>query len=33
MGRNSMTTKELTLPDIGEGVTEGEMVAWLVKGS
>lgn len=25
-----MATK-LTLPDIGEGVTEGEMVAWLVK--
>jgi len=26
-----MATKDLTLPDIGEGVTEGEMVAWLVK--
>lgn len=26
-----MATKNLTLPDIGEGVTEGEMVAWLVK--
>lgn len=26
-----MATKDLTLPDIGEGVTEGEMVTWLVK--
>lgn len=26
-----MSTTNLTLPDIGEGVTEGEMVAWLVK--
>jgi pyruvate dehydrogenase E2 component (dihydrolipoamide acetyltransferase) len=26
-----MATRDLTLPDIGEGVTEGEMVAWLVK--
>ena len=26
-----MATKDLSLPDIGEGVTEGEMVAWLVK--
>lgn len=26
-----MATKNLTLPDVGEGVTEGEMVAWLVK--
>ncbi len=28
---NLMSTTNLTLPDIGEGVTEGEMVAWLVK--
>ena len=26
-----MSTVELKLPDIGEGVTEGEMVSWLVK--
>lgn len=26
-----MATKEVKLPDIGEGVTEGEMVKWLVK--
>ncbi len=26
-----MAIKEITLPDIGEGVTEGEMVKWLVK--
>lgn len=26
-----MATKDVVLPDIGEGVTEGEMVAWLVK--
>jgi pyruvate dehydrogenase E2 component (dihydrolipoamide acetyltransferase) len=26
-----MATKDVKLPDIGEGVTEGEMVKWLVK--
>ena len=26
-----MSTVELKLPDIGEGVTEGEMISWLVK--
>ncbi len=26
-----MATKEIKLPDIGEGVTEGELVGWLVK--
>jgi pyruvate dehydrogenase E2 component (dihydrolipoamide acetyltransferase) len=26
-----MSTKDVKLPDIGEGVTEGEMVKWLVK--
>jgi pyruvate dehydrogenase E2 component (dihydrolipoamide acetyltransferase) len=30
-GEINMATKDVKLPDIGEGVTEGEMVKWLVK--